>query len=257
MVAIVSRAEWGARPARSRHIIATPTSELWLHHTAGALDANGNGVWWDDMRSIQNFHMDGRGWSDIAYSFVVGGGQIFEGRGVGVAGGHTKGRNTVSHAICLIGNYETMVPTAEDLAAIAALIRHGRGAGWWGELTGPHRAAPGASTSCCGNNLIARIPDLRRMAANEEEDMTPDQAKQLAAIHKRLTGEWGDRLYAQIYEDGGFLKTTWQRVSRIERRDLAKIVRDAIEAAGTSTGGASADEIAEKVVDELAARLDG
>lgn len=164
MVAIVSRSDWGARPPKHRNYIDTPSAELWLHHTAGALDQNGNGVWWDDCQGIQRYHMDGRGWSDIAYSFLVGGGQVFEGRGVGVAGGHTKGHNTVSHAICLIGNYETMQPTQADLDAIAALMRHGRTSGWWGELTGPHRDASGASTSCCGKNLIARIPDLRRMA---------------------------------------------------------------------------------------------
>jgi hypothetical protein len=113
----------------------------------------------------------GRGWSDIAYSFLVGGGQIFEGRGVGIAGGHTAGRNSVSHAICLIGDYTWMVPKQEDLEAIAWLMAHGKERGWWRDLTGPHREAPGASTACCGTNLIACIPDLRRMAStNPQED---------------------------------------------------------------------------------------
>lgn len=168
---IVSREQWGAAPPRSVHQIDTPTPELWLHHSAGALDAGGNGVWWDDVRGIQRFHMapepEGRGWSDIAYSFLVGGGQVFEGRGAGIAGGHTKGHNTISHAICLIGNYETMQPTEPDLQAIAALMRHGREKGWWGDLTGDHSAASGANTSCCGRNLRAQIPRLRDLAASK------------------------------------------------------------------------------------------
>lgn len=155
---IVERSEWHARRPRARHVIPTPTPRLWLHHTAGALDAGGNGVWWDDVAGIQRFHMDGRGWSDIAYSFVIGGGQVFEGRGAGVAGGHTQGDNTRSHAICLIGSYDFMTPTDRDLDAIVELAVHGHRQGWWpNQITGGHRNAPGAQTACPGNQLDARI----------------------------------------------------------------------------------------------------
>src|SRR5690606_11673050 len=120
--------------------------------------------------------------SDIAYSFLVGGGLIFEGRGPGVAGGHTAGRNTISHALCLIGNYEVMEPTDADLDAIAWLTAHGLERGWWSApITGPHKDAPGASTACCGRHLIARIPDLRRMIAagptTTEDDMPYTEAQ--------------------------------------------------------------------------------
>lgn len=161
---IVTRDEWGARAPKYRHYIDTPSAELWLHHTAGALDAGGNGVWWDDMRGIQRFHMDGRGWADIAYSFLVADGRVWEGRGVGVQGGHTRGRNSVSHAVCVVGHYDHMEPTERDIDAVVELVAHGRERGWWGELTGPHRDAPGAATSCCGSHLIARIPEIRRRA---------------------------------------------------------------------------------------------
>jgi hypothetical protein len=169
-VEVVTRAQWGARAPLSRHLIATPTPELWIHHSAGALDAGGNGVWWDDVRGIQDFHMDGRGWSDIAYSFLVGGGRIFEGRGAGVAGGHTKGHNTISHAICLIGNYDEWQPQPGDLEAIAQLVRHGREQRWWGAITGGHRDASGASTACPGRHLEAAIPRIEALA-QEEDDM--------------------------------------------------------------------------------------
>lgn len=193
MVTIVSRADWGARPPRSRYAITTPTPELYIHHTAGALDAGGNGVWWDDVRGIQDFHMDGRGWSDIAYSFIVGGGQVFEGRGAGIAGGHTKGRNTVSHAICLIGSYDFMTPQPKDLRAIADLVRHGREQGWWGEITGGHRNAPGASTSCPGNHLQAAIPEIRALAAagtTTEDDVDEAQVKAIVDAEGAEIRQW-------------------------------------------------------------------
>lgn len=214
---IITRAEWGAAPPTRRSTIALPTDELWLHHTAGALDAGGNGVWWDDVAGIQDFHMrpvakGGRGWSDIAYSFLVGGGLVFEGRGAGVAGGHTRGHNTIGHAICVIGNYDVMVPQARDLEAVAWLMRHGRDRGWWGELTGAHRDASGAATSCCGDHLVARIPDLRRMAAADnrtDEQETDDMGDTIRALYAIVRGAGYD---VAVRDPRGFM--WWLKVAK-------------------------------------------
>src|SRR5690606_32125478 len=123
---IITRAQWGARPPRSVHRIALPTPRLWVHHSAD--DRQGIAA----VRAHQAFHMDSRGWSDIAYSFLIDAdGNVFEGRGAGVAGGHTAGDNTKSHAICLLGNFETRHPTPAALDALVELARHGRDQGWW------------------------------------------------------------------------------------------------------------------------------
>lgn len=237
-VPIVSRSEWGARPPKSRNFIELPSEELWLHHSAGALDAGGNGVWWDDVRGIQDFHMrpvseGGRGWSDIAYSFLIGGGQVFEGRGVGIAGGHTKGRNTVSHAICVVGNYELMTPQPEDVRAVADLVRHGREQGWWGDLTGDHSAAPGAQTSCCGRNLRAAIPEIRALAGAsrpQEDDMTPEQAKTLDAtmLYAKAALQVGERLTKAVAKLDADLPDNLEA----EVDEIRKNLRRDLEAAG-------------------------
>src|SRR5690606_37512095 len=86
---IITRAQWGARPPRSVHRIALPTPRLLVHHSAD--DRQGTAA----VRAHQAFHMDSRGWSDIAYAFLIdANGNINEGRGPGVAGGHTAGDNT-------------------------------------------------------------------------------------------------------------------------------------------------------------------
>ncbi len=164
---IIEREAWGAREPRHRNWIAEPTDELWLHHTAGALDANGNGVYDDDCRAIQDFHMDVRDWSDIAYSFLTAiNGVSFEGRGAMVVGGHTRGRNSKSHGLCAIGNFEVQRPTPELLEELANLVVHGLIKGWWRtDITGPHKEAPGASTACCGKYLIREIPNINARAA--------------------------------------------------------------------------------------------
>ena len=102
--------------------------------------------------------MDTRGWSDIAYSFLVHqNGDIYEGRGWGIAGGHTRGYNFVSHAFCFIGNAENIAPTAAAEASIAWLIDEAERK-YGSQLVQGHRQA--ASTACPGRYLYARIDDI-------------------------------------------------------------------------------------------------
>ena len=109
--------------------------------------------------------MDVRGWSDIAYSFLINHeGTVYQGRGPGVAGGHTAGQNTVSHAICLLGNFDQTQPTTAALDATVELARHGYESGWWPEtFTGGHRDAPLADTSCPGKHLYSKLPEINTL----------------------------------------------------------------------------------------------
>lgn len=57
---------------------------------------------------IKKWHTDpkpkGNGWSDIGYHFVIKrDGEIEDGRPLEIAGAHTKGHNTGSIGICLVG----------------------------------------------------------------------------------------------------------------------------------------------------------
>jgi N-acetylmuramoyl-L-alanine amidase-like protein len=182
-VAIVSRAQWSARTPEARRQIAIPTPRLWIHHSAdSARGAAG-------MRSIQNFHMDTRGYADIGYSFLVDNadGTIFEGRGVGIQGAHTLGDNTKSHAICVMGNFENVQPSAQAIASIVALARHGREKGWWVPTCHGHREAPMASTACPGAHLFARLGEIRTQVGGpgipgalptpEEADVTEEELR--------------------------------------------------------------------------------
>ena len=107
----VSREEWGARSPRyvSKGILSDASTGHW---NGPKITVGGNTIWdhtkcADLVRGIQNFHMDGRGWSDIAYNFVeCPHGYTFEGRGINVINGAngTNAGNKTSHAImCLAG----------------------------------------------------------------------------------------------------------------------------------------------------------
>ena len=53
---------------------------------------------------IRDWHVNGNGWNDIGYHFVIDRyGVIHKGRPIEKAGSHTKGHNADSIGICLIG----------------------------------------------------------------------------------------------------------------------------------------------------------
>lgn len=191
---IVTRQEWGARHPKSVRQIVVPTPELWLHHTAtGQHGAAG-------VRAIQRFHMDTRGWQDIAYSYLVDAdGTVYEGRGPAVAGAHTHGHNSTSHAICAMGDYQQEHPTERLVRSVARLVRYGHDRGWWpATLTGGHRDV--GTTACPGQHLYARIDGINRLAAAEppapeEEDVNAPPLVKKAGDPKVWVGLGDERAH--------------------------------------------------------------
>lgn len=58
------------------------------------------------MRRTQRFHQRDKGWSDIAYHYVIDlMGDAWEGRGTQRMGGATRGYNDVSIAVALMGDF--------------------------------------------------------------------------------------------------------------------------------------------------------
>jgi len=154
---LVTRAEWGARPRKYINYIQLPTPRLFIHHTGD--DRQGSSI-----KAHQNYHMDTKGWSDLAYSLMVDDrGVVYEGRGIGVQGGHTAGYNRTSHAICLFGNFQNHPATAAALQTVVKLAKLGRDKKWWVPTLHGHRDV--ASTSCPGNYLYNQLPNLRRLTA--------------------------------------------------------------------------------------------
>jgi hypothetical protein len=81
-------------------------TRLFLHHTTGW---NPDTESW--LRGIQSFHLKDRGWSDIAYSWLVSAdGDIWEGRGWDVQGAHTRGHNSRSIGVAYLGDGGRSVP---------------------------------------------------------------------------------------------------------------------------------------------------
>lgn len=94
---IISRAEWNARKPKNRDTTTwSRRTEFVVHHSEGPVTQS--------VRSIQDFHMDGNGWSDVGYNFLVDHkGRIYEGRGWLTVGAHAKDHNTSGIGVCVIG----------------------------------------------------------------------------------------------------------------------------------------------------------
>lgn len=130
MVQIVTRAQWGARRPRSR--VNAELSRPSTGHWNGPIVRVGGQSKWDHsrcaslVRGIQNFHMDSRGWQDIAYNFLVCPHEyIFEGRGLNIANGAngTNTGNRTSHAICSLAGEGNDFPV-EEKRAFKYCVKH-------------------------------------------------------------------------------------------------------------------------------------
>lgn len=169
------RAEWNALPASEPY---TPHEAVWritLHHSDGR-NTTTLAESLAEAKFIQDFHMNGRRWIDIAYHFLVDeAGNVIEGRPEDVQGAHTLSNNAGNIGICLLGKYHQAGdhrPTQAQLDAVAALARY---------LTLRYGIEPARflkghrdykSTDCPGDNAYGNLPALRRRADGLPEELS-------------------------------------------------------------------------------------
>ena len=129
--ALVSRADWGARPPKYAYSY-TLAKHLAIHHTAGIGDglASTTDECAAQVRSIQVFHQDSRGWNDVGYSYLVcGTGEVFQAReddddATDVWGAH-DGFNRGSMSVSLMGYFHppyNHVPSAAMMESLARTL---------------------------------------------------------------------------------------------------------------------------------------
>ena len=166
---VISRDEWNANPPKYNYTYHPYFNKLTLHHAAGwqawTMEEGKKQV-----KAIQEFHQDGRGWSDIGYHFLVDlSGNIYQGRPEIVIGAHVGGANTGNIGVCILGCYhppetgwpcyDTMTKETEnaltylyawiaDTYAIAPQVLLG------------HRDYFG-TTACPGDNVWPLLPGMR------------------------------------------------------------------------------------------------
>lgn len=124
-VKTVTRRDWNARQAK--HTIPQgPVSEIVVHttvtydHPASASVDTVARSW----KGIQNYHMDTKGWYDIAYSFGFDrAGRCYVGRGSKRKDAATEGKSGTTLSFVTIGNTDTKRPSFRQRAAMVKKAR--------------------------------------------------------------------------------------------------------------------------------------
>ncbi len=150
----------------------TNVTHLIIHHSAGT---NTSSNWAAIVRSIWDFHVNTRGWSDIGYNWLIDpNGKLYEGRGANVLGAHFCGTNSGTMGICVMGDYTNIVPTDEAKAILTHLLSwkacnvnidplgeafHLSSGLTLKNISG-HR--DGCATQCPGNSFYPQLPTIRQ-----------------------------------------------------------------------------------------------
>ena len=202
---IIARGAWAAGQAHPVHIPVYGSVKLaFVHHTvnpngysAAAVPAL--------LRGIFDYHVQVRGFWDIAYNFLIDAyGRVWEGRAGGidmpVVGAHAGAYNAQSTGVAMLGDFMSATPSPAAMSALERLLAwklslHGLpSTGQVIAVVDPPDAyytpfAPGAHvslpriaghrqgdlTDCPGDALYARLPAVRR------------RVSALAGIPARLT----------------------------------------------------------------------
>ena len=124
---VISRAEWGARPQACKLDVASTLVAAVVHHTAGPNSYSTVAEAMQQIRNDQRYHIEGRGWCDIGYNFIVDKwGNVYEGRANSstqpVIGVHAGGFNTRTLGVSMLGNYSEAAPPAAVQESVARVI---------------------------------------------------------------------------------------------------------------------------------------
>ncbi|MFC7308866.1 N-acetylmuramoyl-L-alanine amidase [Streptomyces monticola] len=230
---LVKRAAWGARPPKevSRRIWPGRGGVAVHHHGGKPLLIDKHSECHEAVRSTQKDHMDGNGWDDIAYTYLVcPHGYVFEGRGPGVrtAANGTDAGNDNYYAVCaLVGGqwrlalrlYDKI--TDELLSGISMAIAQLRSIGGAGAQIVGHRQL---TSTTCPSRLYEYVkngrlepgtdvtpPDDSRKSPErpdgDRRKSPDDEAPEFPGVllhYPPVTVHWSVRIWQQRMRDRGW-----------------------------------------------------
>ncbi len=148
----INRAGWGARKPES--VTGDTTFKgVAIHYEGVKLGVFPHSKCAGKVKGIQAFHMDSRGYADIAYNYLVcPHGDVYEGRGKGVRSA-ANGNGQVNSdylAVCYLSGPGDPVTDAGKVGLRAAIAR----CGFAPATTTTHRIVRQGTTECPGKLLI-------------------------------------------------------------------------------------------------------
>lgn len=175
---MVTREAWGARAPLKQEMVRHVIERLTVHHTGNQGGLTGAA----HVRAMQEWHMVGQGWPDLAYHMVIGAdGTVYEGRDPAFRGDTGTSYDTTGHYLVVLeGNFEVDRPTAAQWESLIAVLASA------GEHYG---VSPGtisghsdhAATLCPGQHLEHRIHSGELAAAVQRAMGDPTKATEALA----------------------------------------------------------------------------
>jgi len=198
---IIPRLSWGADESirRAPPAFAPQVRFSIVHHTAGRNDysrASAAAI----VKGIQLYHVQGNGWNDIGYNYLVDRfGTVYEGRFGGVErnviGAHAQGFNTGSVGVALLGTYGGTTPSSAAQDAIAQLLA------WRLDLAHADPTAALTFVSGGSNRFPSGVPVLLRgVSGHRDTGFTECPGDQLYARLNALATAAAQIGLPKIYE---------------------------------------------------------
>ena len=205
-MALITREEWGARPPRNVSHNISPISATG--HWGGPSPWRGKNFTdhsqcYAIVRAWQNFHMDTRGWSDIAYNGMpCPHGDVFQGRWLRVrsAANGTNSGNFNSYALCYIGG-------EGDPLTVAGKKAFMDGARWL-QVPLRHVHSDWKATGCPGDEIRnwirsgGALPPAQKPQPPVQKPAPPEPEQ--PAIEETITGV---DMYIAVHGVGFFAQT--------------------------------------------------
>ncbi|TBR21729.1 N-acetylmuramoyl-L-alanine amidase [bacterium] len=161
---VIERSAWGAKEPKNPYSPHVP-NKFTQHHTSGRRPATLQESL-DEVKFIQDFHINGRGWNDVGYHFLVDPeGRIFRGRPVDVIGAHVANDNTGNVGVSFMGTHHPPFNHPVTPAEMEASVRIGKwlqaSYGVTPETYKGHRDRGTTKTDCPGDIMYARMEEVR------------------------------------------------------------------------------------------------
>lgn len=89
--------------------------KIIVHHTASPQNTT--------VDQIRDWHVNGNGWSDIGYHYIIlADGTLERGRNVNRTGAHCKNKNKGSIGVCVTGNTSNEPPTMQQIESLKGTL---------------------------------------------------------------------------------------------------------------------------------------
>lgn len=191
MVTYLPRSAWNARPANgSTPLVAAEVEGTALHWPGMAEPISSQDAVASALRGWQDWHMDGRGWSDIAYQVAVDqAGRAWTLRGLttrSAANGDADVNRRYGAILLVLAPGEE--PSDEMSATVCGVIADFRAIYPNGTAIEPHSAVRPAGTDCPGDAARAAIT-RGDFTPTEETDVTKEQADELLKLQREMLAE--------------------------------------------------------------------